>query len=72
MAWGGKYAGRMNMKQRAWFLRNSHRSLPKREDPRGVPKSVMKTLASENLATDPALWNRRLQQLLTAYKLNGG
>jgi hypothetical protein len=73
MAWGGKFT-RMTMKQRAHFLKTSNRSLPKSDlpDPRGIPKSVMRTLASENLSSDPVAFNARLQQLLAAYKLNGG
>jgi len=37
MSWGGKHQTRMGVKERAWFLRNSHRSLPKPENPHGVP-----------------------------------
>ena len=73
MAWGGKFT-RMTVKQRAHFLRSSNRRLPTPDlpDPRGVPRSVMKTLAQENLSSDPVAFNTRLQELLTAYKLNGG
>jgi hypothetical protein len=55
-------------------LSKSHRmhQLPPRENPLGVPHSVMKTLAQENLSSDPAAFNRRLQELLTAYKLSDG
>jgi hypothetical protein len=38
--------------------------------PFSVPSTVMKTLQNENLSSDPALFNKRLQQLLNAYKLN--
>lgn len=74
MTWGGKIQTRMNAKQRQHFLRNSHRSLPKPDlpDSRGIPKSVMKTLAMENLSSDPVAFNKRLQQLLAAYHKNGG
>lgn len=67
MAWGGNHS-RMTDKQRRHFLRNSHRSLPKPEDPRGVPKAVMKTLAMENLSSDPVAFNKRLQELLAEHK----
>jgi hypothetical protein len=40
--------------------------------PFSVPSTVMKTLQSENLSSDPVKFNTRLQQLLKAYKLNGG
>ena len=74
MAWGGKIKTRMGVKERAWFLRNSNRRLPTPDlpDPRGVPRSVMKTLAYENLSADPVAFNARLQELLAAYQLNGG
>jgi hypothetical protein len=72
MAWGGKIKTRMGEKQRKHFLHNSHRSLPKPDCPTpfSVPSTVMKTLQSENLSSDPVLFNKRLQQLLNAYKLN--
>jgi hypothetical protein len=33
---------------------------------------VMRTLARENLSSNPAAFNRRLQELLNAYKQNEG
>ena len=74
MAWGGKSQTRMGVKARNYFLRHTHRRLltPDLPDPRGVPSSVMKTLAQENLSADPVAFNARLQELLAAYKLNGG
>ena len=75
MAFGGKIKTRMGVKERAWFLRNSHRSLPTPDIPvpnRSVPTSVMRALADENLSSDPVAFNARLQELLSAYKLNGG
>jgi len=39
--------------------------------PNSVPTSVMRTLQSESLR-DPVVFNARLQELLAAYKLNGG
>ena len=66
---GGNVLARV---QRA--LSQSHRRhyLPPPENPHGVPSSVMKALAAEGLPLDPVKWNARLQELLTAYKLNGG
>jgi hypothetical protein len=74
MAWGGKVKTRMTEKERKHFLRHTHRSLPKPDCPTpwSVPSTVMKTLQSENLSSDPVKFNTRLQQLLRAYKLNGG
>ena len=74
MAWGGKIQTRMGVKQRSYFLRHSHRRLstPDLPVPRGVPRSVMKTLADENLSADPVAFNARLQQLLSDYHKNGG
>jgi hypothetical protein len=46
--------------------------LPPRENPLGIPRGVMKTLSQENLSSDPAAFNRRLQELLQAYKLSDG
>jgi len=55
-------------------LRLSHKRfyLPPPENPHGVSGAVMKALALENLPSDPVKWNARLQELLTAYKSNGG
>ena len=74
MAWGGKVKTRMTEKERKHFLRHTHRSLPKPDCPTpwSVPSTVMKTLQSENLSSDPVKFNTRLQALLKAYKLNGG
>ena len=74
MAWGGKIKTRMGVKERGYFLRHTHRRLPTPDlpDPRGVPRSVMKTLAQENLSADPIAFNARLQQLLRDYHKNGG
>ena len=66
---GGNVLARV---QRA--LSQSHRRyyLPPQENPHGVPGAVMKALALENLPSDPVKWNARLQELLNAYKSNGG
>lgn len=42
------------------------------ENPHGIPREIMKTLAEENLSSDPARYNARLQELLAARKQNGG
>ena len=64
MAWGGKAPGRMTEKQRRIFLRTSNRRLPVPENPRGVPKRVMKALSSEGLPNDLGIYNVRIRQLL--------
>jgi hypothetical protein len=71
MAWGGKVS-RMSERVRKHFLRSSNRRLPQPENPHGVPRAVMKTLSQEQLSDDPVAFNTRLQELLTAHKLNGG
>jgi hypothetical protein len=65
---------RMGEKQQAYFSKNAHRSLPPPDcpSPHSVPTSVMQTLQDENLSKDPVKFNARLQELLAAYKLNGG
>jgi hypothetical protein len=70
MAWGGKTKTRMTEKQRNWFLKNSHRSLPPRENAHGIPRAVMNQLASESLP-DKETYSRRLNELLNAIKQNG-
>src|SRR5262245_36566554 len=72
MAWGGKHQGRMSEKQRKHFFRTSNRSLPRPDPPQGIPTEIMRTLAQENLSSDPAAFNRRLQELLAARKLSDG
>jgi hypothetical protein len=72
MAWGGKYGGRMTLKQRSHFFRSANRSLPPRENPNGVPRAVMKALSQAGLSSDPAAFNLRLQQLLSLHELNKG
>jgi hypothetical protein len=71
MAWGGKVS-RMSERVRRHFLRNSHRRLPRRDSPFGVPTQVMKALAAEQLPPSKKAYAERLQELLDAYKLNGG
>jgi hypothetical protein len=72
MSWGGKIQTRMGIKQRNNFFRHSNRALPPKENPLGVPRAIMKVLSQEQLSSDPVAFNARLQQLLKAYKLNGG
>lgn len=71
MAWGGK-VGRMSVKVRSHFLRTSNRRLPPQENPHGVPRRIMKALAAECLPSDVAVFDLRLQQLLTLHGLNKG
>jgi len=40
------------------------------ENPHGVPKAVMKALASEGLPNNLAAYDLRLQQLLTLHQLS--
>ena len=70
MAWGGK-AGRLSGR----FVKGMFRKwrAPPPLDcptPHSIPKSVMRTLQSETLASDPRAYNARLQELLAAYKSN--
>ena len=51
MAWGGKPKTRMTEKERKHFLKNTHRSLPQRENPHGVPKAIMKQISQEGLSS---------------------
>jgi len=67
MAWGGNHS-RMTAKQRAHFLRTSNRSLPKQDNPHGVPTVVMKQLQRERLSSDPVAFNTKLQELLAQHK----
>jgi hypothetical protein len=73
MARGGKKVTKMGEKQRAHFLRNTHRSLPPYENPHGVPKAIMKQISEEGLSGgDKQSFDLRLQQLLTMHGLNKG
>ena len=61
MAWKNlaRISGRqMKLMFRKWRLP------PLPDDPRGVPKRVMRRLAEERLPSDVAVFNERLQQLL--------
>ena len=71
MAWGGKTRTRMTEKERKHFLKSTHRSLPPRENPHGVPKAIMKQISQEGLSSgDRQSFDLRLQQLLALNQLN--
>jgi hypothetical protein len=71
MAW--RNGARLSGKHVKGMFRKWRRpSMPDCPTPFSVPSTVMKTLQSENLSSDPVKFNTRLQQLLNAYKLNGG
>jgi hypothetical protein len=55
-------------------LSQSHRmhQLPPRENPLGIPRSVMKQIQDERLSDDPAALNRLLQKLMVPYRLSDG
>jgi len=68
MAWRNN--SRLSGKQLKGMFRKWR--LPRYDDPYGVPREIQKQLALENLPSDPIKWNARLQELLNAYKVNGG
>ena len=73
MAWAGKPSG----KQKTMLSikgRTQPRPMPKAqfENPNGIPTEVIKQISREGLSSDPAAFNRRLQELLAAYKLTDG
>ena len=71
MAWAGKPTA--TQKTAASIRsRTKPRPLPPKENPAGIPSSVMQILQSEGVSRDPVAFNRRLQELLNAYKSNGG
>jgi hypothetical protein len=71
MAWAGK-ASSAQKTLLSHKSRRLPRPLPPPENPLGVPKAVMKALSQEQLSSDPVAFNARLQELLQAYKTNGG
>ena len=71
MAWAGKPTAAQKTAA-SIRSRTKPRPLPPKENPAGIPSSVMDALQSEGLSSDPAAFNRRLQELLAAYKQNGG
>jgi len=71
MAWSGKPT--TTQKTAASIRsRTKPRPLPPKENPNGIPSSVMQALQSEGLSGDPAAFNRRLQELLAAHKSTMG
>src|SRR5262245_16670723 len=73
MAWAGKPSARQRTAA-SLRSRTTPHPLPKlkSDNPNGIPAEVMQTLANERLSSDPAAFNRRLQELLAAYKLSDG
>jgi hypothetical protein len=70
MAWMGK----PNARQKGRLSRESRRRphpLPKVDDPRGIPSSVLKGLAFEQLPLDRGSYQEKLNELLAAYKPKG-
>ena len=49
---------------------NKHWHALRPENPHGVPRSIMRTLASEGLSSNPTAYNLRLQQLLSLHQLS--
>jgi len=64
---GGSAQVRIRRNQTGWA-----KPLSQAPNPHGIPNEVMRTLANEGLSSDPAAFNRRLQELLAAYKLSDG
>jgi hypothetical protein len=65
----GNVKARVRREQLAWS-----KPLPRYQppNPHGIPTDVMRTLAQENLSSDPAALNRRLQELLAGRNLKDG
>jgi len=73
MAWAGKPSG----KQKTMLSiksRTAPHPMPKArvDNPDGIPTEVIKQISREGLSSDPAAFNRRLQELLAAHKLSDG
>ena len=69
MAWKNlaRISGRqMKLMFRKWRLP------PRPDDPRGVPRAVMRQLQLQTLAGDQRPYDLRLQQLLTVHGLSKG
>jgi hypothetical protein len=72
MAWPGKPSAKQKT---AASIRSRTALKPMKstfDNPHGIPSEVMRTLANENLSSDPTAFNARLQELLNAYEKNGG
>jgi hypothetical protein len=72
MSWAGKPSARQKTAASLRSRQLPSRPPPPTENPLGIPKAVMKVLSQEGLSSDPVAFNARLQELLRAYKLNGG
>ena len=66
MAW--RNGARLTSKFIKGMNRKWHALRP--ENPRGIPKVVMRALANEQLSSDPVAFNLRLQQLLALHELS--
>ena len=71
MAWAGKPSSQQKTAA-SIRSRTKPRPLPPKENPAGIPSSVMRALQSDGISSDPAAFSRRLQELLADYKLNDG
>jgi hypothetical protein len=73
MAWAGKPSSRQKTAA-SLKSRTAPHPMPKlkSDNPTGVPTEVIKQISREGLSSDPVAFNARLQELLAAYKLNGG
>src|SRR5262245_35118549 len=71
MAWAGKPSARQKTVA-SIRSRTSRKPLPQASNPYGIPPEIMRALSNENLSSDPAAFNRRLQELLAAHKLSDG
>jgi hypothetical protein len=60
MAWGGKYGGRMSVKQRSHFFRSSNRRLPPPPDPE---RDVLKQLGRAQLPLSKEAYQARYNEL---------
>jgi hypothetical protein len=63
MAWAGKASSKQKTKA-SILSRTAKKPLPQKDDPRGVPRDIMKKLSQLGLSNDPQAFNLKLQQLL--------
>ena len=73
MAWAGKPSAKQKTAA-SIKSRTAPHPMPKSsfDNPNGIPTEVIKQISREGLSSDPVAFNARLQELLAAYKLNGG
>jgi hypothetical protein len=71
MAWAGKASGKQKTMLSIKSRLHPH-PMPRRENPLGVPRAVMKALQWQQLPFDKTAYERGLRELLIAYELNGG